>query len=400
MSKLTLKKIAENTLRKVGRPLSTTEIWEEANRLGTVKDFVSKGKTPWATIGAYLYWSINRDKEGIFTLEGENPRRFGLVEFDQNINVSHRKHFLIGTTYYEGDGSRRNLYNSLIERNVVAIGFCWDRNLSDLYGNPSNDIRNILKKEGYQSKEYSAIKKFLQLEPGDIVAIKHKGWPKAGKACLEIVAYAMVVEREGEIYFHDPNDLGHCINVEFIETGLDIDREIGGYGETIYEITDQNRIDVIFDIYQKSQEKKVRSKIRKRRKRKGTSKKNKGKEARSGSKPYVADLKHNEIQEAFYLHLKSLFQNDRVEMEEDFIDVIRENDKEIILYEVKPFAWAEDCIREGLGQLLSYAHQVKTKKKVKLIIVGPYEPNKEELEFIEYVQSLFKLPFEYINFKN
>ena len=29
MAKLTLKKIAENTLRKVGRPLTTKEIWEE-----------------------------------------------------------------------------------------------------------------------------------------------------------------------------------------------------------------------------------------------------------------------------------------------------------------------------------------------------------------------------------
>ena len=84
MAKLTLKKIAENTLRKVGRPLTTKEIWEEANRLGTVEDFVSSGKTPWATIASYLYWSINRDNEGIFTLDGENPRRFGLTSFNCN----------------------------------------------------------------------------------------------------------------------------------------------------------------------------------------------------------------------------------------------------------------------------------------------------------------------------
>jgi hypothetical protein len=72
MQKLTLKKVAENTLLKVGKPLTTKEIWEKANELGTVENFVSNGKTPDATIGAYIYWSL-RDKEGIFTKVDGKP---------------------------------------------------------------------------------------------------------------------------------------------------------------------------------------------------------------------------------------------------------------------------------------------------------------------------------------
>lgn len=395
MSKLTLKKIAENTLRKVGRPLSTKEIWEEANRLGTIEDFESEGKTPWATIGAYLYWSINRDHEGIFTLEGEKPRRFGLTSFKLK-PVPETNYYLIGTTYEHG-----SIYDELKKNSVVAIGFCWENNMEYLYGKSHIEIIKDLKSRGKTSSEYSAHKKFLQLKPGDIVALKSKGWPNGKKANLEILGYAVVVEREGQVYWHNPNNpsLGHCINVEFIQTDLQITRKLG-YGRTIHQITSKDHLKLIFGKYygDNNLKNEVRERIRKRRKRKGTTKKNKGMETRSGSKPYVADLRHNRIQESFYLHLKSKYPNDRIEMEEDFIDVIRENKSEIILYEVKPYAWAEDCVREGLGQLMSYSSQITQKKSIKLIIVGPYPPNKSEKEFIIYVKGQLKIPFEYINY--
>ncbi|GEM_PF-2261559 len=391
MAKLTLKKIAENTLRKVGRPLTTKEIWEEASRIGTVEGFVSSGKTPWATIGAYLYWSINRDNEGIFTLEGENPRRFGLTSFNGNITAPN--YYLIGTSY-----RNKSIYELLLDNQVVAMGFCWDENLDHLYGKSQEEIVSFLRKKGHSSKEYSATKKFLQLKPGDMIALKSKGWPKGNQPSLEIVGYAIVVERDGRIYSHDPGDLGHLINVEFIETGLNIDKKIGGYGETIYEITDPARIEIIFDKYRTSDQPLVREKVRSRRtKRKSTNKRKTGLEARRGSQPYVAHLKHNEIQQQFYEILKARFPKDTVLMEEDFADIKRENENEIVLYEVKPYAWAEDCMREALGQLLSYCSRIESEKKVKIVVVGPYEPSNDERDFISYIKRNLNIDTEYIS---
>ena len=303
------------------------------------------------------------------------------------------QHYLLGTSY-----SGKSIYQDLVDQKVISIGFCWNRSMVDLYNQDEGMIIQILQKEKFKSKEYSAHKKFLQIKPGDIIALKTKGWPAGKKAFLEIAAYAQVVERDGVVYFHDPEGLGHCINVEYIQTDIFENKELG-YGETIYHITDEDRIEKIFGKYKSKNEKGIRGRIRNKRKRKGTTKRTKGKQKRSGSKPYVADLRHNAIQELFYEDLKNRFPKEKVSMEEDFVDVKQEGVKEIILFEVKPFAWAEDCIREGLGQLLSYTFALETEKTVKLAVVGPYAPTKEELKFISFIQTQLRIDFEYIQFE-
>ena len=60
MARTTFWDIIEQTIEKVGTPLSPKEIWEKANEIGTLGDFTSSGKTPWATIGAYCYTDIQR----------------------------------------------------------------------------------------------------------------------------------------------------------------------------------------------------------------------------------------------------------------------------------------------------------------------------------------------------
>lgn len=59
MAKTTFWDLIERTIEKVGTPLSAKEIWEKANELGTIGDFTTTGKTPWATIAAYCYTAIN-----------------------------------------------------------------------------------------------------------------------------------------------------------------------------------------------------------------------------------------------------------------------------------------------------------------------------------------------------
>ena len=77
MAKTTFWDIIEQTIKKVGTPLSPKEIWDKANELGTVGDLVTTGKTPWATIGAYCYTDINRGGENSMIVQtNERPAQF------------------------------------------------------------------------------------------------------------------------------------------------------------------------------------------------------------------------------------------------------------------------------------------------------------------------------------
>jgi hypothetical protein len=79
MAKTTFWDIIEQTIEKVGTPLSPKEIWDKANELGTVGDFVTSGKTPWATIGAYCYTDIQRAGENSLIIQtSERPAQFFL----------------------------------------------------------------------------------------------------------------------------------------------------------------------------------------------------------------------------------------------------------------------------------------------------------------------------------
>ncbi len=79
MARTTFWDIIEQTIRKVGRPLSAKEIWDKANELGTIGDFSTSGKTPWATISAYCYTDINRGGEKSMIIQtSERPAQFFL----------------------------------------------------------------------------------------------------------------------------------------------------------------------------------------------------------------------------------------------------------------------------------------------------------------------------------
>jgi len=79
MAKTTFWDIIEQTIEKVGTPLSPKEIWDKANQLGTIGDFVTNGKTPWATIAAYCYTDIQRAGENSSIIQtSERPAQFFL----------------------------------------------------------------------------------------------------------------------------------------------------------------------------------------------------------------------------------------------------------------------------------------------------------------------------------
>ena len=86
--KTTFWDIIERTIEKVGTPLSAKEIWEKANELGTIGDFTTTGKTPWATIAAYCYTAINSSGEHSMIIQtSERPAQFFLRRLVDKVNL-------------------------------------------------------------------------------------------------------------------------------------------------------------------------------------------------------------------------------------------------------------------------------------------------------------------------
>ena len=59
---MTFLELAEKVLKEEKRPLTPNEIWNLATEKGYDKEVKSRGKTPWATLGAQLYVSAKENK--------------------------------------------------------------------------------------------------------------------------------------------------------------------------------------------------------------------------------------------------------------------------------------------------------------------------------------------------
>jgi uncharacterized protein len=88
MVKTTFWDVIERTIEKVGTPLSAKEIWEKANELGTIGDFTTLGKTPWATIAAYCYTEINNNTDDSLVIQtSERPAQFYLRRLSAKLDL-------------------------------------------------------------------------------------------------------------------------------------------------------------------------------------------------------------------------------------------------------------------------------------------------------------------------
>jgi hypothetical protein len=153
-----------------------------------------------------------------------------------------------------------------------------------------------------------------------------------------------------------------------------------------------------YRIEQESDKKDKQGNSTKRKARKATGQRNTSSQNRKGTREYVAEQFHNELQEKLEKFLSDKYGVDKVVLEENYIDVKLTLKNEIHYYEVKTAGFAEDCIRQGLGQLLSYVHYENDKRKKKLIIFGKNKPNDQEVDFIDFVKSQFnKVDFEYLS---
>lgn len=88
MAKTTFWDIIEKTIEEVGTPLSSKEIWDKANELGTLDDFTTTGKTPWDSISSNCYTDINKNGDNSTIIQtSERPAQFFLRRLANQIDL-------------------------------------------------------------------------------------------------------------------------------------------------------------------------------------------------------------------------------------------------------------------------------------------------------------------------
>lgn len=73
---ITFLQMAQKVLNDEKQPLTASEIWEIAVSKGYEKLVDSKGKTPWATLGALIYVDVRDNPSSVFVPIGARPKRF------------------------------------------------------------------------------------------------------------------------------------------------------------------------------------------------------------------------------------------------------------------------------------------------------------------------------------
>jgi hypothetical protein len=132
--------------------------------------------------------------------------------------------------------------------------------------------------------------------------------------------------------------------------------------------------------------------------RKGVTRKGTGPQQRSGHEAYTASQFHNEIQTALYEQLCDEHGKACVNMELDWVDILVELPKKVILYEIKSDRYASGCIIKGLGQVLGYAFHAKLRfrKELELVIAGANEGFHNEQEIVDFIFDQVKMPISYL----
>lgn len=162
---------------------------------------------------------------------------------------------------------------------------------------------------------------------------------------------------------------------------------------SIYEYSDL--------LYQKfgkpRKEKKSILNVAKRTKRKPSENRNTTKQERNGGASYIANQKHNILQEKLKEILIQKHGAERVILEENYVDIKVIHNESIDFYEVKSDSYAGDCIKNALGQILSYVHHDEIEKTKKIYIAGQYSPNQDEIRYINFIKENINIHFDYLS---
>ncbi|MEK7727690.1 MAG: HTH domain-containing protein [candidate division KSB1 bacterium] len=77
--------LARKVIKDEKRPLTAPEIWEIAQLKGYDRELPTKGKTPWASLGALLYVDVRDNPQSEFITTGSRPKRFVLRSLIENL---------------------------------------------------------------------------------------------------------------------------------------------------------------------------------------------------------------------------------------------------------------------------------------------------------------------------
>ena len=168
----------------------------------------------------------------------------GSFVWETYLDDAKRDYYIVGSKY--GNNNDKDIFPEMLSIEAIAIGFASNIDLEEFYYKNHSEITDYLKENGEEPKSYNALKYFLTLKVGDRIAVKADGSPKGKKGFLSVIGIAEVIEKDGEIYRHDPNGLGHIINVKFIKAPVYKEFDLGGYGRTIHKLSKPDHIDLIF----------------------------------------------------------------------------------------------------------------------------------------------------------
>jgi hypothetical protein len=106
---------------------------------------------------------------------------------------------------------------------------------------------------------------------------------------------------------------------------------------------------------------------------------------------------HNQLQNELYKQLDDEYVNDKLIMEENWIDLLQVSGGKTYLYEVKPYESPTRCIREGIGQLLHYCSQhYEDSEDVVFVIAGPNKLNSIDKDYLRFIKDTLNIDTEYL----
>jgi hypothetical protein len=312
--------------------------------------------------------------------------------------------YILGSKWYRDEHYEDRLPD-MVKHMLLEVGWGGDGgSFASLYGKPETEIVEVLKARGEPPPSYNTHKLFLNLRPGDWVAIKKEGAPKGKKANLVIKGFARVTQRQGIVYFYRRKEAAHCVHAKFLEHEQEYHFPFG-YGATIHRLSNRLHIRRIFAPVLGKHAGGVRVIATARRAqwhKKAALLANVEDQTRKiRAEQIKAQQTHHRIRNKLFKKLVRENGEQCVALEQDWIDLQVQNDKGLTLYEVKPYSDVVMCVREALGQILTYAWRgaILQPHKLRLVVVGPKQPGQEETEFIRFVKRNLKIGFDYLPFK-
>lgn len=366
----------EDKLQAIALALGGKDIVSSGS-FARMNEFIASKRPLDMSIYEYSYWLYHR--------------------LDEYINKREEvQYYIVGSKY--GENNDEDVFPLMKKKGVISTDYGPAISLSDYYGNNNKeDLIEYL--EEYGGENSTALKQlhcFLNIRLGDMIAIKKRSYPHNGHGALEIHCLAIVVEVDGQIYSYD-HDLGHCLNVQFIPYEGEQVLNIGGYREAVIHVVNQEYRNAIFGQCAVNSPQDLVSVISGPLRR-AIEELNTHTSIRRAIKECVINRRHNKLQEAFAKYLKSKYGENKVFLEENFVDIRVVEDDALTFFEVKKDYRPVKCIREALGQLMEYSYQHQGEKPIRFVVVGPSLASSEDEQFIRFLKQSIKQEFDYIGF--